>query len=335
MSIRALIPGVLVLSILAIPVVAQEEEPKGEQEKEQQGPSLKTLKKDLRKAIVAQDAKAVEEAIFHYRALGGRQAMRSLMAILPKIPTSMNTIYWQVVNGVAAFGDPEALDELGDKILANKSKAVARDLMFGLRNNRSTKVIPIHVKILAQGTADLQQMAIDQLTDIRVVESVDAIIAAMRADTLKSSVTWWATRALEIMTGANMGQDGERWHAWWQHRRAKGLPEPEEKDMSGMATDHLDPVRKYEFKFLKKMPKGQVIVLRTECPRGGCNFDNIEDILSRMDIPHTVVNRTEFEKPTVKLDEVMAIVVNCTQIKEHCICPTCKPGGTVQDRLYK
>lgn len=337
MQIWKWLPMIVALSLLALPVVAQEggDEPQDEPKKEE-GPSLKELKAELKKAINAQDERAVEEVLYKYRTLGGMRAMRSLLAVVPKIPLPMTKVYWQVINGAAAFEDEAALRELGNTILENKSKALARDLMFGLRNNRSRNVIHLHAQILAKGNSDLQQMAVDQLADIRLVESVDTIIDAMRNKTIKSSVMWWATRALEILTGgANLGDDGERWYEWWQYQRPKGLPKLEEREETGLVTDTLDPIRKYEFKFLKKMPLGQVIVINTQCKRGACDFDNIEDLLARMEIPHKVVKREDFEKPTTSLKGVMAIIVNCTQIKPHCICPKCKPGGTKKDRLYR
>ena len=331
MRIRMALLPLVVFSLLTFPSLAQEPDKPAKPDK----PSLKVLKRDLLRAINSEDSKKLEEAIFQYRFRGDRFAVMALVQFVKKNVNLPHTIYWQLINGIAAFDTDESLEELGDTILKHKEGFFARDLMFGLRNNRSTRVIPLHAMILAKGTSDLQQMSIDQLTDIWVVESVDAIIHAMREETVKSSMMWWADRALQILTGANLGEDGDRWYDWWQYQREKGLPKVEEGDNTGMVTDNLDPIRKYEFKILKKMPMGQVIVINTQCPRGSCDFDAIEDILQRMEIPHTVVKREDFEKSSTELGGVMAIVVNCTQTNPHCICPTCVPGGTKQNRLYK
>ncbi|MCZ6691975.1 MAG: hypothetical protein O7H41_20500 [Planctomycetota bacterium] len=334
MRFRTLLYGLLMVCLFAAPAVAQAGALRADEEQVPKGPRLKTLKTDLQKAILAQNKQRIEEALFQYRVVGGRKAIRSLMAILPKIPTNMNTAYWQVINGIAAFEDEEGLVELAAKIIENKSKGLSRDLMYGLRNNRDSRVIHAHTVILAKGNAALQQMSIDQLTDIRVIESVDAIIAAWKDGSLKKSIAWWADRSLQILTGANLGNDPERWHEWWQYQREKGLPKSkDDDDYSGMATDNLDPIRKYEFKILKKMPKGRVVVLHNDCEK--CDFDTIQNILGRMNIPHTVVTRKEFEKPSYTLKGVMALVVNCTRVKPLCHCPTCVPGGTRTDRAYR
>ena len=52
-----------------------------------------------------------------------------------------------------------------------------------------------------------------------------------------------------------------------------------------------------------------------------------------MGIPHTVVHREDFDK--FDLRETGAILINCAQSNKFCICPTCKPGGNRNNRLYR
>ena len=52
-----------------------------------------------------------------------------------------------------------------------------------------------------------------------------------------------------------------------------------------------------------------------------------------MGIPHTVVHREDFDK--FDLRETGAILINCAQMNKFCICPTCKPGGNKNNRLYR
>ena len=77
------------------------------------------------------------------------------------------------------------------------------------------------------------------------------------------------------------------------------------------------------------MPEGTVLVIKGERFRNGgdSNFDHIEDMLSKLKIPHDVVERPRLEDKKFSLRQYAAIFINCAQINELCQNPDHNNGG--------
>jgi len=66
------------------------------------------------------------------------------------------------------------------------------------------------------------------------------------------------------------------------------------------------------------------------------DLDHIDKVTQQMGLKTEVVNKLEFEKmDDSKLFEYVAVLGNCTHIREHCVCPLCKPGPYSKDRLFQ
>jgi hypothetical protein len=202
--------------------------------------------------------------------------------------------------------------------------------------------VKLHERILEKGPADLRLMSADQLANIEAVDSVDALVVALEREEKGKDreVKDHVARALEVLCGTDCGTAAD-WKRWWAARREHGLPEKgSHTSGTGTVVDDLDGARRWEYPILEKLKPGDVLVAKTDCkgdPNGAraCNFDTIEDVLSRMNIPHTVVLKKDIDKGIVTLDNCKVLIVTCTQILDHCVCPNCKPGGTQSMRLMQ
>jgi hypothetical protein len=281
-------------------------------------PDIKELDKALREAIGTRDAKAIEKALYPLVKSGGREGARVILTLAIKLPPGENAIYWQLIRGVSAFRNRDALDETGLFVCKHKKSGMARDIMFAFQNNPSSHVIPLHARILEKGPADLKFLSVDQLANIDHRESVDVLITALqREEKKRTALVGRIQRVLIALTGADCGK-AESWAAWWATAREKGLKWHRERSRNtGTVTDHLDPFRAGEFDDLRKIPPERIICLKVKCPLGGCNFDAIEDVLDRMEIPRTVMIKKDFQKDFSCLKKAMALVMNCTMILDH------------------
>ncbi len=286
----------------------------------------KDEEKALENAIKRNDSDAIRTALVPIVAEGGEDAADFLLDTLEKMAKSSDNAYWQLVNAATAFNDTEAMATLGDYLAKKKKTALARDLLFNLQNNHSTAATVALARVVDKGADDMKPLAVDQLAAINCEESVDVLIAAYlelrKGDELAERID----RALRVLTGADCGT-AEDWQKWWDVSREQGLAEFDASFGSGgTVTGDLDPSRAGEFEGLETLAPEKIIVLRAECARAnsGCNFDAIQSVLEGMGIPHTVLTRQEFEEDLEVLNGAMALILNCVQISDHCVCPNCK-----------
>jgi hypothetical protein len=301
---------------------------------------LKPAEADLKKAIEAKDFAALDKAIQAVRAVGGEEAARLLVKTAQKIPPGEDLLYWRLLNGAAGVQDEGGLKEIGDAILASGAQAsFARDLMFAMQNNRA-KGTPavVHARILEKGADDLKLMAADQLALIESVESVDVLVAALKREEKKEGdLKKRLVNGLKSLTGADCGA-AANWEKWWADARKDG-PQGRQKRESNTGTVVDEGFRGPETEVLSKIGPGEILVLKADDSkhppgRQNCNYDHIEDILQQMNIPHTVESVENFNAGKVPLEGRMALILNCVNIFDHCVCPTCKAsGGNTTNRM--
>lgn len=308
---------------------------------------VKSGEKALQAALTKPDnSKAVQEACDELIKAGGREGIGVILKILPKLRPEVSTdYYWQLVGGASGFQDAGALEELSKFILTNAKNALGKDLLFSLQNNSSNYVVIPLKAVLEKGTYDLQLMATDQLGNVRSVDSVDALVGAL-AKELKGGKDKELIRRLDLavqnITGENLGP--ENWESWWKEQKPKGLPERKKgaEGASGGGT------RSRDIEEVKKNadPKGVVVISsdRTmlqkkdeKLPKRSFrnyDYDQMQGVLDQLKFPHTVVAKEDFEKdPGPILKSAYAILINCSNISTQCICDTCVPGGSKENRM--
>ncbi len=295
----------------------------------------------LKDAVKSRDLEKIDAVGDELHALSGEDAQTAMMIVIKlasKIPPGEDRLYWRLIRVAALFHNPAALEELGDFVIKQKKSPFTRDLVFALQDNVNRSAIPLLARILDKAPFDLQLLAVDRIAGIKSVESVDALIAAYQKEKKPNDLTRRIDRALRGVTGADMGNATD-WAKWWEVERANGLSGAEERHSggTGTVTDDLDPTRHTELEELKKLTDKILVLKAGECLYGGeaCNFDHVERMLEQMQVEHKVETKEDFNKGIVTLDGIVAVIINCTQMNDHCICKTCKPGGGKNNRLMQ
>lgn len=301
--------------------------------------------RDLRAALVSRDSEAVRKAGVAVSQIGGAAAMKEILDLVSRIPPSDDAVYWSLLASAASFVDRSALEVLGKAIRSGASKPLARDLLYALADNPSPACAAALAPVLKDGPSDLRILAVTKLARMHVPAAVDALIAVLAEEEKSrrgepSLVAAIAAEGLAAMTGQEFGTSSVNWRGWWEKNRDKPLRAPGETVAShtGTAVDslRLDRIRREGFVGVEKAPPEAIVVLTavyTKRLQRDLNNDKIEDVLERMRIPHTVVRREDFA--TYDLSKAGALLVNCAQFHEFCICPDCKPGGDKHNRLYR
>jgi hypothetical protein len=92
-----------------------------------------------------------------------------------------------------------------------------------------------------------------------------------------------------------------------------------------------------DLKIVQELDKDKIIVVRNDgddpynAQAGGKdrkgeplfdgNFDRIEDVLTELGIPHTLIGKSELEKDSFDWDSKWIIIFNCNFFKDHCVNP--------------
>jgi hypothetical protein len=299
---------------------------------------LGELKQDLKKSLATADTKLATRTIAGLRALGGEKAVAALTEVAVRFEKRDEEFYWLFVEGIASFGDKPALEAVGNFIVKQAKHPVAQDVLFALeRNVISTKCAAL-IPVLAKAPEALALAAIRQLAKIRVPDAVDALIARLKATTdAQAELRRNLAGALANITGQHFGPSAANWESWWAQNRAKPLTGASHEGRTSTAIDELDATRREQVIGLEKMPKRRIVVIKgkhVDADHFDHNFDHIERLLEQMALPHTVITKEDFEAG-FQLSESMVVCINCTMWREHCVCPTCKPGDYTGDRLHQ
>ncbi len=298
-------------------------------------PDARSLGNDLKKGVGAQDAEQVQKALEGLLALGGEDAVEAVLKMVAATSKrGGETIYWQLIGGAAGFQDRQALVTLGE-FLAKKGKKApfGRDLLFGLENNVSPYVTDALAPVLEGGPYDMQLMAADQLAMVRTVASVDLLIGALEreGDDGDPELRRRIMASLSTITKQDMG-DALNWIGWWKANRAQGVPEPEATPRGGQfASSTMNKDRGERLESVQRGPS-RIVVLSSRLPDDhpkepgrDYDLDHMEQVLTGMKIPHTVVLKHDFEEdPQKYLADAWTVLVNCNYIQTQCICKTCR-----------
>jgi len=313
---------------------------------------LRSAEKTLLQALKDQNRKGVETAVASLLTADSADAMKILLGAISKPPardskkesaddSAANECALILLNAAASFQDPAALGLLADFILANKAKPVSRDAMAAVCNHANLPLLALCFKVLEGGANDdVKLMAVDQILSLGDRTSVEALIKAMKANEKSAGgLLLRIGRALTVLTGQDYADSVTNWTGWWEANKDKDwkIKEASAGGATGTVTDSLDRARLTEVERLRKTGKVLVLGAGTGCKCGkDHDLDHIEKVTGQMGLETDVVNKTEFEKmDEAKLNGYLAILGNCTMIREHCICPLCKPGEYGADRLYK
>jgi len=198
-------------------------------------------------------------------------------------------------------------------------------------------------RILEKGSSGQKLLALDHLSEVKIKSAVGTLVEFLKQS--DNELRKRAIECLQALVGKSPGQSVESVERWWKEHQnddEKDLFAPSTDSATGVETgtaaDHLDSVRYVVFDRLRRLPKDKIIVISSDCkgcedtakkmpPEWDHNFDHIERILERMQIPHVVVKKSAFDTESFKLDDKVAVIMNCNQFQEHCVCPTCQASN--------
>jgi hypothetical protein len=304
------------------------------------------LKNNLKAAVRTLEGERIKQALIPLIQEGGRSAVIAICEALNEVPQKENLVYWQLVNALTTLVDDEAFDAIADVILEGKFGALSRDIIFALQNIRCAGVYRLYGKVLPSAPPDVQKMITDAIVNLDDPNmGIEVLMSALEKSKDRDKVFKGVIiDALISIAGYNLGDKVEDWLKWWDVTKAEGgVKRRDDSDKqggcTGTAVDEMDRARRDKLFGGEdsNLPKIKVLVIHCTCKVAGeavC-FDRIQAVTQRMQIETVVVDRADFEGAGYKIDDSFtAVLIDCTQIKDHCICPKCHPGSTKQDRLH-
>lgn len=313
---------------------------------------IQHIENDLRAAAKKENVSQTEEkakALLSFNTLPAAEALCRVLQWVAREDSGIvnNAIYWSIVKATASFSNDEPLEAVGKFIVAQHNNPVARDLMFMIQSNYSVSVVRLLVVVLeSKANEEVRIMAVDHCGVLQHKDAVKPLINALKdakSDEFKRRIG----KALRAITGQDYGDSVTNWEGW----AAANLDKLEAKgankgNFSGQnVMTGLDRPREEDIERTKKLPPDAIVVITAgehdpgETKRNGGrvgdhNFDHIERVLTKWEVPHIVVTKEEFEKG-FNLDGRMMVLMNCNQWREHCVCPDCDAQGEVKNRLYQ
>ncbi len=283
----------------------------------------------LGKAIAAKDVKAAEAAVEQLVATNSGEAVTALERQLSAAQTAGDRFYWFVIKGLAAFTSGEAIGEVGEFVVKNKTKSAGKDCLYWLQSNFSPYAASMLLNIVPDLTPALQVMALEHVATLKFEDSVEGLLKLLeKYGKNKDTVVDRILLALEEITGQNLGTNPETWRTWILANQGKKKPEGD-----GGSVTNWGSGRGKGLERVKKGEPGKIIVITASKP--ALNYDSIQSMLQSMKVPHIQVTKEKFNagepvkdaKGNPTLEGVMAIFINCTNFRERCVCPDCKLGA--------
>ena len=307
--------------------------------------ALKNADKEIKAAVKDQNKEKLEATVKLLLVANSAESMKVLLGAVAKGPEQDDAwwmdAYFAILNAAASFVEPKALAELADFIVKNKDKSPGRDAMGIACQHGQKQMVALCLKVLEGGSADLKIMASDHLVAIGDKACVEPLIKAMKANEKDTGeVKRRIGKALSVLTGQDYGDSVSNWEGWWAANKDKDFAAAAgdaPAASTGTVSDSLDRSRKSEFERLKKTGKLLVLQAGDKCKCGkNHDLDNIDKTTSRIGLTTETITKLDFEnRDDLKLSDYVAILANCTHIREHCACPMCKPGAYSADRLFQ
>ena len=313
---------------------------------------LSQTETDLTSAIQKNDLNKVIAATSYAAGINNEKAAKLLLKHLSKIATADKyEFYWAILKSITLFTDEKALETVGDFIITNKDKPLGEDTLFIMKDNHSPATVKLLGAVLEKGTHQQKDLALDYLGQIRTKAAIAALVEILKHFDEKKDerLIKQTIETLQGLLGQSIGQTVSSIIQWWNEHQNDDEKTFFQKNISvdrttGTAVDQItEAVRLNGYNKITQLPKDKIIVISSDC--AGCkktgrkeeeiqslhNFDQIEQILTKMRVPHTVVKKSEFDSPGYSINDKIVVLMNCNQFMDHCVNPahhgTERPGA--------
>lgn len=271
-----------------------------------------------------EELKEITEQLVKQNSKEAVQALQEVLLKTEKGSKFHNDMYLILGKGVASFTNREALSEVGEFIVKNKSLPIAQDILFFMiQGNFHTNAEDMAIHIFQKAPPALRDLSISYMKLIRSKKTIPVLIEALKKEDKASGLQEKLIDALEAITGGT-GNNAEQWESWWNRNQGNELHELRKKRMSATSG--------WRDNDLEKIRDKKILVITSYCTgeqQSDHNFDHIEDILIKTwkmnENMVRVVRKENFVKED--LSDVLAILVNCNLYWRHDTGKTCRAGG--------
>ncbi|MEK7309828.1 MAG: hypothetical protein AAB038_03340 [Planctomycetota bacterium] len=316
---------------------------------------------DLQAGIQKIDIKVVKKAVEELVRQNDEPAFNSLSnaAVSVEGIAESTEMLWAILDGIGRLTNSAVIPKITNFILKHKDRDLGKALLSAMRSNQSQDMISLLSAIVDKGTYEMKLECLRQFGNIRIKESVEALINLLKSidekdkpagspadrDKSKKELLEHIYASLNDLTREpdKYHSNYTLWMEWWEKSKDKGTAEivVQKKAVSGE-----DNVGKYRpMSIVQTLEKDKVIVVRNDrCDEnikkaGGkgfdCNFDKIQDVLAALNIPFTLVGKSELDKESYSLDDKWALVFNCNLFADHCCNPEHLKLPPTQKKLDK
>ncbi len=252
-------------------------------------------------ALTRGDTKKLEGAIVR---VAREHSGRAAKLLIKGLATPDDRHYWMIIGGLSELRSAAAMDVIVDEILSRGLVTLRRDLMMALQLSQESSAEAGLVRVLKEGSPDLQIVAADELAQRGRRDAIPVLIGLLDKrgadlDELKRQ----ALRALRGLTKRDFGPRGADWKAWWEKEKESfRVGEPEKRGPGETVAETLRRGRATEYEDLKKGRKEEILVV------AGL-YDEVQSVLTKMSIPHAVVTKDKFAQ--AELEKANVLLVNC------------------------
>lgn len=277
--------------------------------------------------------KAVEELVRQNDELAFNSLSNDLVSIEGK-PEDVE-IYWAILDGIGRLTNSAIIPKITNLIIKHKESNLGRALLSAMRSNQSPQMISLLSAIVEKGTYEMKLECLRQFGNIRIKESVEALIGILKSidekDKTKKELLEYVYASLNDLTREpdKFHTNYTLWMEWWEKSKDKPATEIIVKKKAFSGEGNVDKYR--PMSAAQSLEKDKVIVVRNdECDEnikkaGGKgfdgNYDKIQDILAALNIPYTLIGKSELDKESYSLDDKWALVFNCNFFMDHCCNP--------------
>jgi hypothetical protein len=296
-----------------------------------------TPAQDLQAGIQKKDIKAVKKAVDELVRQNDESAFNSLSGAAAALDGASEGVemFWAILEGIGRLTNQDVIPRITGFIIKYKDKDLGRALLSAMRSNQSSGMISCLSVIVDKGTYEMKLECLRQFANIRIKESVEALINLLKSidekDKSKNELLEHIYASLNDLTKPpdKYHNNYALWLEWWGKNKDKPAAEIIVKKKTVSGEGNVDKYR--PMSAAQSLEKDKVIVVRNdECDEnikkaGGKgfdgNYDKIQDILAALNIPFTLIGKSELEKDSYSLDDKWALVFNCNFFMNHCCNP--------------
>lgn len=256
------------------------------------------------KTKLTKNEASVETQLAELIALNQVKAARDLCALVPQI--NNDKLYWLVIASLSRLDKDGAVAEV-IKALRNTSVliGVRRDLFMAMQQNVTEAGNRGLIELSKKSDPDIRVMAIEEVGRRKLKDAVEPLIDVMKAEEdgrRKGATIHNAARdALALITGKTINTAAD-WKTWWDQNKDAFKPEEFKAKGDGFK-GQLDAKKTAFLDDITRTAKKEEIVVVTGV------FDEVQKVLDKLGIPHTVVDKEQFTKLDLKHCKVL--LINC------------------------